>query len=78
MGWAERYRKRTMIVTDRQAGGDPRNNYIKKLDMMLEAGEFKAGTVMDVTIGHDDACRVFYGGFCDCNPDITSKEAKER
>ena len=62
-----------LVVSDRPSGGSPQNNYVKKLDMMLEAGAIPKGEISQVDIYHDDGCSVFSKGFCDCNPDITVK-----
>ena len=73
MGWASRLNKRVLVVADRQAGGDPRNNYMKKIDMMLEGGGLKPGRLQQADIYHAGDCPVFDGGLCICNPDITIK-----
>ena len=63
-----------LIVTDREAGAMPQNNYMKKIAMMQEAGQLgKPGALEEVTIMHDEECPIFSGGFCSCNPDITVK-----
>lgn len=74
MGKASRRKRgRLLTVSDREAGGNPANNYMKKLEMMLEAGACKPGQMAQADIYHESDCPVFSGGLCTCNPEITIK-----
>ena len=58
-------------------GDDPnrdkpeKHNYIRKLRRLQKQGKIPKGEVTDVDIAHDDWCKIFTGGYCNCNPEIT-------
>lgn len=56
--------------------GDGSHNYQKKFAKMIASGNVKlrAGKVGEIWIAHDDWCKVFNGGVCDCDPDISYTE----
>lgn len=48
------------------------HNYMKKLNQMIQADELPEITgLADVCIQHDDWCRIFRGGECNCDPTLT-------
>ena len=50
---------------------DPtKHNYYKKLIKLHERGQIPAASLCDVDIYHDDWCRVYTGGYCNCDPEI--------
>jgi hypothetical protein len=58
---------------------DPRkHNYYKKLMELLEQGKLPPGRVTDVDICHDDWCRIYRGGYCDCDPEIKLRPPPEQ
>lgn len=48
------------------------HNHVLKIQTMIDRGELPADprSVLSVTACHDDACGLFSGGFCNCDPDI--------
>jgi hypothetical protein len=57
---------------------DPReHNYYKKLLRLLEQAELTPGRLRAVNVYHDDWCRVYRGGYCDCDPEIELLPAPE-
>jgi hypothetical protein len=50
---------------------DPRkHNYYEKLVKLFEEGKVPRGRITDVDICHDDWCRIYQGGYCNCEPEI--------
>jgi hypothetical protein len=50
---------------------DPRkHNYWKKLMKLVEQEKLPLGRIQDVDIYHDDRCRIYRGGYCNCDPEI--------
>jgi hypothetical protein len=50
---------------------DPlQHNYYKKLLQLVEQGKVLPGRVMEVDVYHDDWCRIYCGGYCNCDPEI--------
>ncbi len=49
------------------------HNYIHPLERLIaeHRGEFKSGTVHEVTVAHHSWCGVFNGRVCCCNPTLT-------
>ena len=46
-------------------------NYLEKaLELMKEATGLTGNRIHHVNVFHDDYCRVFDGGSCNCNPDV--------
>lgn len=54
------------------------HNYVDKLRAMQARGELPAGGVADVEIAHDGWCRVYKGGYCNCDPDIRVRKRPPR
>ena len=58
---------------------DPRkHNYHKKLMKLFAEGKVLPGSVADVEIRHDDCCRIYRGGYCNCDPEIKLRPPPER
>lgn len=50
------------------------SNYIRKIKHMFALGQLPIGVgVADLYVYHDDDCKIFSGGLCDCDPDIKLK-----
>jgi hypothetical protein len=49
---------------------DSPHAYIRKLTRMLEAGVLPASGLAETTIKHDNWCKIFSGGYCNCDPVI--------
>ena len=50
---------------------DPlKHNYYKKLIGLNEEGKMPRGCLYGVDVYHDDWCRIYRGGYCNCDPDI--------
>jgi hypothetical protein len=58
---------------------DPRkHNYYRKLLKLYEQGKVPRGRLADVDIYHDDWCRIYRGGYCNCDPEIKLRRSAER
>jgi hypothetical protein len=54
-----------------RANADPRkHNYFRKLLKLQRKGKLRPGEAHLVDILHDDWCRIYLGGYCNCNPEI--------
>jgi len=52
-----------------------RHNYAEPMQrLMAEFGQ--AGLVSVVDVAHDNWCRIYDGGFCNCDPDYTIRDAE--
>jgi hypothetical protein len=50
---------------------DPRkHNYFEKLRKFVEKNKPARGRIAEIDICHDDWCRIYKGGYCNCNPEI--------
>ena len=50
---------------------DPRkHNYYEKLMNLVQEGKVPRGRITEVDICHDDWCRIYQGGYCNCDPEI--------
>ena len=50
---------------------DPaKHNYYKKLMQLYGQGKIPTTSLTEVDIYHDDWCKVYKGGYCNCDPDI--------
>lgn len=52
---------------------DMRHNHARKMAKMIAEGKIPnmpPGTIRHLDIFHDDWCKVFSGGYCNCDPDI--------
>lgn len=50
---------------------DPRqHNYYRKLMDLVEQGQVPPGRISDVDVYHDAWCRIYQGGYCNCEPEI--------
>ncbi len=49
------------------------HEYMRRLNLAIEQGIIGGpkGGVTEMTVGHDDGCRIDHNGFCNCNPSIT-------
>jgi hypothetical protein len=57
---------------------DPRkHNYYEKLMRLIERSELPPGRITEVNVYHDDWCRVYRGGYCDCDPEVELRPAPE-
>lgn len=50
-----------------------RNNYFQ--EVMKLAKEVPKGGLKIVTVAHDDWCAIYKGGYCNCKPEISMKDA---
>lgn len=50
----------------------PLPNYVRALRKHLQENPPERGAVEHVEIRHDDWCRIFEGGTCDCEPVVES------
>jgi hypothetical protein len=58
---------------------DPRkHNYYRKLLELYRQGKVAPGRLMDVDIYHDDWCRIYRGGYCNCHPEVKLRSPPER
>jgi hypothetical protein len=58
---------------------DPRkHNYFPKLMKFIEQHQLPRGCISNVDICHDDWCRVYRGGYCNCDPEIKLWPPPER
>jgi hypothetical protein len=46
------------------------HNYLNKLLAMQARGALPTCGVSQLEIAHDDWCRIYLGGYCNCDPDI--------
>jgi hypothetical protein len=53
------------------------HNYYKKLMNLVEAGKLPRGCITEVDICHDDWCRIYSGGYCNCDPEIKLRPPAE-
>ena len=57
---------------------DPRkHNYYRKLIKLVEEGKLPPGYVGEVDVYHDDWCRIYRGGYCNCDPEIKLRPPPE-
>ena len=57
---------------------DPRKrNYYRKLLDLVEQGKVPVGRVREVDVCHDDWCRIYRGGYCNCDPEIRLRPLPE-
>ncbi len=67
-----------MQTDDTNLGGanvDPmKHNYYKKLMKLHAQGKLPTVGLHEVDICHDDWCRVYRGGYCNCEPDIRVRQ----
>jgi hypothetical protein len=54
-----------------------KHNYMRKLLAMQARGELTVG-VSDVEVAHDDWCRIYKGGYCNCDPEIRVRKRVPR
>ena len=61
---------------------DPaQHNFMKRVEHLQAIGKIQPASLSDLDIRHDDWCKIFKGGYCNCNPDIHVKtwdQANER
>jgi hypothetical protein len=57
---------------------DPRkHNYQRKVMELIEQGKVPPGCVREVDIYHDDWCRIYRGGYCNCDPVVRLRPPPE-
>lgn len=57
---------------------DPRkHNYYQKLMKLLEEGKVPRGCISGVDVYHDNWCRIYHGGYCNCEPEIERRPPAE-
>jgi hypothetical protein len=67
------------VVNPRYARIDPRkHNYYRKVMELVERGELPPDRVSEVDVYHDDWCRIYHGGYCNCNPEVRLRPPPER
>jgi hypothetical protein len=50
---------------------DPRkHNYFAKIQKFIETHRIAPAQITEIDICHDDWCRIYRGGYCNCNPEI--------
>jgi hypothetical protein len=50
---------------------DPRkHNYYRKLMKLVENGTIPPDRLTEADVYHDDWCRIYRGGYCNCEPEI--------
>jgi hypothetical protein len=50
---------------------DPRkHNYFAKLMQYVEIHGIVPGQIREIDVCHDDWCRIYRGGYCNCDPEI--------
>ena len=58
---------------------DPRkHNYFEKLLRFIETHRLTPAQITEIDVWHDDWCRVYRGGYCNCNPEIKLRPKPER
>jgi hypothetical protein len=58
---------------------DPRkHNYFEKLRRFIEENKPASGRITEIDICHDDWCRIYQGGACNCNPEIKFRQSPDR
>jgi hypothetical protein len=52
------------------------HNYEKKIQKLIAEGKYpvEPGKFFTAAVKHDDWCRVYGGGECNCDPDVTFTE----
>jgi hypothetical protein len=55
-----------------------KHNYYRKLMELVEQGKIPPGRLTDVQVCHDDWCRIYQGGYCNCDPEIKLIPPPER
>jgi hypothetical protein len=50
------------------------NNYIEKLNEMIQSGEIRTEAIQSIEVLHDEWCNALHGGDCNCDPEIHSRE----
>lgn len=56
---------------------DPRrHNYYRKLLQLFAEGKLPRVGVEEVDIYHDDWCRIYRGGYCNCDPEVRRRRAE--
>ena len=51
------------------------HNHILKILRLAEEGALRAepGSVQSIEVAHDDDCKIFDGGLCNCDPEVRLK-----
>jgi hypothetical protein len=58
---------------------DPTNhNYFRKLLKLYEQGKLPTTGLHELDVCHDSWCRIYRGGYCNCDPDIYLRLPAER
>ena len=56
------------LMTDKQH--PTRHNYHQRMVRLMESGKVQPGQLAKLEISHDDWCKIFTGGYCNCHPDL--------
>lgn len=59
---------RIETMSERYIHFPPKHNYQKRIEELTEEGLMK--DVVFINVGHDKHCRVFGGGYCNCDPEL--------
>jgi hypothetical protein len=58
---------------------DPRkHNYYKKLMKLVNRSKLPRARLSEVDVYHDDWCRIYRGGYRNCDPEIKFRPPPER
>ena len=51
------------------------HNHIRKIMALVQKGALRAepGSIQSIDVAHDDWCKIFDGGLCQCDPDVRLK-----
>ena len=47
-----------------------KHNYYDKLMKLIDENNLTKGELHQVNIDHDDWCKIYKGGYCNCDPDV--------
>lgn len=53
-------------------------NYLAEILEALQAGRIKPGTLIIVSLTHEEGCTVFETGKCNCAPSVVTPDSKLR
>jgi hypothetical protein len=58
---------------------DPRrHNYYEKVMRLYRESKVLPGRIRDVDIYHDKWCRIYRGGYCNCDPEVKLRPLPEQ
>jgi hypothetical protein len=53
------------------------HNYYRKRMQLYQEGKVPPGRLSEVDIYRDDGCRIYQGGYCNCDPEIKLRPPPE-